>query len=215
MIAGGGILDTLNESDRRALWASMRRRKFAKGEVLFHEGDPADSLHVIVKGHVAVQMTTEKGDTVILRVLGRDDLVGEFALLSPAPRAATVVALDPTETMLLHRDAFARLRREKPDLDAFLLDAAIVEVRRLSAALLDALHTPAETRVLRRLAEVARLYPPGEPLPFSQQDIAQLAGVTRQSANKVLSKAQERGLVRLGRGNIEIRDLEALARHAR
>jgi len=208
----GGLLGRLDEADRRTLWVSMRRRRFARGEVVFHEGDPAEALHVIVKGHAAVRTTTRAGDTVILRILGTDDVFGEFALVSPAPRAATVVALDATETMMLHRDDFARLRTEHPQLDAFLLDAAINEVRRLSAALLDALHLPAEQRVLRRLAEVGRLYAPGEPVPLSQQDLAQLAGVTRQSANRVLAKAQERGWAQVNRASVTILDRDALAR---
>jgi CRP/FNR family cyclic AMP-dependent transcriptional regulator len=116
---------------------------------------------------------------------------------------------------VLHRDDFARLRREQPQIDQFLLDAAVHEVRRLSAALVDALHVPAERRVLRRLSEVAALWPAGEPLPLSQQDIAQLAGVTRQSANRVLASAQADGLVSLGRGRVEVVDPEGLERAAR
>jgi len=208
----GGLLGRLDEADRRALWASMRRCRFGRGEVVFHEGDPADAIHVIVKGHATVRATTRSGDTVILRILGIDDVFGEFALVAPAPRAATVVALDPTETMMLHRDDFDRLRAEHPQLDAFLLDAAINEVRRLSAALVDALHMPAEQRVLRRLAEVGGLYAAGEPVPLSQQDLDHLAGVTRQSANRVLARAQDRGWVQVGRASVTILDRDALTR---
>ena len=211
----GGLLDRLTDADRQALWAVMRRCRFGRGEVVFREGDLADSLHVIVKGHIAARVTTPGGDTVILRVMGRDDLVGDYAVTSDAPRAATAVTLDVAETMVLHRDDFARLRREQPQIDQFLLDAALHEVRRLSAALVDALHVPAERRVLRRLFEVAALWPPGEPLPLSQQDIAQLAGVTRQSANRVLASAQADGLVSIGRGRVEVIDPAGLERAAR
>jgi CRP-like cAMP-binding protein len=213
----GGLLGNLDDDARRALWARMRRRRFAKGEVLFHEGDPGDALHVIVKGHVSVKASTPRGDRAILRVLGPDDTVGEFAVLSPAPRAATVTALEATETMSLDRETFAELRKERPSLDDFLLNAAIAEVRRVSAALLEALYLPVEARVLRRVCDLGDLYRNGDDVevPLGQDEIAQLAGVTRQTVNKVLAKAQQEGDLRIERGRLCILDLEALRKRAR
>jgi CRP-like cAMP-binding protein len=199
-----GLLGVLTPADRRSLWATMTRRRFSRNETIFRAGDAADAVYIIVKGHVALRVSAPRGDTVTLRVLGRDALFGEYALISPAPRAATAVTLDAAETMRLHRDDFAHLRAEHPQLDAFLLEAAINEVRRLSAALLDALHAPVEQRVRSRLAEVARLYEPGEPIPLSQQGLAELAGATRQSVNRALANAQENGTLRIGRATIEI-----------
>jgi CRP-like cAMP-binding protein len=211
------MLGGLDDDARRALWARMRRRRFARGEVLFHEGDPGDALHVIVKGHVTVKASTPRGDRAILRVLGPDDVVCEFAVVSPGPRAATVTALEPTETMMLDSETFAELRKERPSVDDFLLDASIAEVRRLSAALLDALYLPVEARVLRKVCELGDLYRNGEEIavPLGQDDIAQLAGVTRQTVNKVLSKAQQDGALRIERGRLAILDLESLRRRCR
>lgn len=213
----GGMLGGLDDEARRALWARMRRRRFARGEVLFHEGDPGDALHVIVKGHVTVKASTPRGDRAILRVLGPDDVVGEFAVVSPGPRAATVTALEPTETMMLDSETFAELRKERPSVDDFLLGASIAEVRRLSAALLDALYLPVEARVLRKVCEVGDLYRNGGEItvPLGQDDIAQLAGVTRQTVNKVLAKAQQDGGLRIERGRLVILDLESLRRRCR
>ena len=126
---GEGLFGGLDDDARRAVWAHMRRRRFARGEVIFHEGDPGDALHHIVKGHVSVRVSTPRGDQAILRVLGPDDVIGEMALVSPGPRAATVTALEPTETMMLDRESFAELRKQRPSVDDFLLDASIAEVR--------------------------------------------------------------------------------------
>ena len=211
---GAGLFGGLDDDVRRALWAHMRRRRFARGEVIFHEGDPGESLHTIVKGHVSVKTSTPRGDQAILRVLGPDDVVGEFALISPAPRAATVTALEPTETMMLDRDSFATLRKEHPGVDDFLIIAAVAEVRRLSAALVEALYLPVETRVLRRVHELAELYRNGPTtcVPLGQDEIAQLAGVTRQTVNKVLAKAQQDGTLRIERGRLEILDPDGIRR---
>jgi len=210
-----GLFGGLDDDARRALWAQMRRRRFARGEIIFHEGDPGDSLHHIVKGHVSVKTSTPRGDQTILRVLGPDGIVGEFALISPAPRAATVTALEATETMVLHRESFNALRKTHPGVDDFLINAAVAEVRRLNAALLEALHLPVDTRVMRRVHELAELYRNGEPttwVPLSQDEIAQLAGVTRQTVNKVLAKAQEDGALQIERGRLEILDPEKIRR---
>ncbi len=212
-----GILDGLDDHDRRALLARMRRTRFTKGEVVFHEGDPGAVLHLIVKGHVSLRVATPDGDSAVLRVLGPGDMFGEYVLIASGPRSATVTALDPVETMCLGQDDFHRLRTQHPYLDALLLDAAIREVRRLSSALLDALYLPVRQRVLRRLVEIGKLYGAGDSssVPINQTDLAGLAGVTRQTTNRVLAKAQEAGALRLRRGNIEILDGELLERLAR
>jgi CRP/FNR family cyclic AMP-dependent transcriptional regulator len=212
-----GILNQLSDDERRALLARMHRKRFAKGEVIFHEGDPGDTLHLIAKGHVAVQVTTPRGEPAILRVLGSGSLVGEYAAITPARRSATATALDATETMTLDHEEFGALRTELPTVDRFLLEAAITEVRRLSAALRDALYLPVEQRVIRRLLEVAELYDldDGQAIPISQADIAALAGAARQTTNRVLAAAQTAGAIRLRRGSIEILDINALQKRAR
>jgi CRP/FNR family transcriptional regulator, cyclic AMP receptor protein len=212
-----GILDGLDEDDRRALLARMRRKRFTKGEVVFHEGDSGEVLHLIERGHVSVRVATPDGDTAVLRVLGPGDMFGEYVLITSGPRSATVTALDVVETMCLGQEDFHRLRTEHPYLDALLLDSAIREVRRLSTALLDALYLPVRQRVLRRLVEIGHLYASGDhrTVPISQTDLAGLAGVTRQTTNRVLAKAQEAGALRLRRGNIEILDNDTLEQLAR
>jgi CRP/FNR family cyclic AMP-dependent transcriptional regulator len=212
-----GILDGLDAEDRRALLARMRRKHFAKGDVIFYEGDSGEVLHLIDEGHVSVRVATPDGDTAVLRVLGPGDMFGEYVLITSGPRAATVTALDAVETMCLGQEDFHRLRTEHPYLDALLLDSAIREVRRLSAALLDALYLPVQQRVLRRLVEIGQLYGTGNSnsVPISQTDLAGLAGVTRQTTNRVLAKAQDAGALRLRRGNIEILDPDMLVRLAR
>lgn len=96
------FLEGVPEEDRRRLLAATRRRRFARREVLFHEGDPGDTVH---RGRVAVRITTPSGDVATLRVRGPGEVIGELALLDSASRwLATVVALERSETLALHRD---------------------------------------------------------------------------------------------------------------
>jgi CRP-like cAMP-binding protein len=94
---------------------------------------------------------------------------------------------------------------------AQMLDARL---RSTSQALLEALYFPAETRVLRRLSRLAALYS-SPSIPLTQDDLASLAGTTRQTVNRVLGQAQEDGLVQLSRGRITVTDPSELSRRAR
>src|SRR5919107_6208391 len=97
------FLEGVPEADRRRLLAATHRRRFARREVLFHEGDPGDTVHLLDRGRVAVRITTPLGDVSTLRVRGPGSVIGELALLGDAGsemprRMATVVALERTET---------------------------------------------------------------------------------------------------------------------
>ena len=212
------LLESLGDEDRRIVLAAARRRRFARGEVVFHDGDPGDTLHLIVQGHFAVRMTTPLGDVATLRVCGPGEHFGELAVLAPGPRIGGVVSLDGGETMALHRDTFGDLRARMPSVDAALTDALIAEVRRLAVALVDALYVPAEQRVWRRLRDLVAIYRSGDGpvvIGVTQDDFAQLVGTTRSTANRVLRGGEEKGVVALARGRIEVHDLEALDRLAR
>ena len=75
------LLAPLPPEARSALLSAARRRTFRKGEVVFHEGDPADALHLVTSGHLAVQVATPDGERATLNVLGPGAHVGELALL--------------------------------------------------------------------------------------------------------------------------------------
>ena len=199
--------------------AATRRRRFARREVLFHEGDPGDSVHLIDRGRVAVRITTPLGDVATVNVHDAGEVVGELALLDPvSKRTATVVALEPTETLTLHRDEFADLRRQYPSVDRFLVAILAAEVRRLSHLLVEALYVPVDVRVVRRLMHVAQMYAAGAAgpteVPLTQEELATLAGTSRATVNRVLGEAEEDGAVDVRRGRIVILDDDLLRSRA-
>lgn len=214
------LLEGVPDEDMRELLSVARRRTFRRGEVVFHRDDPADSLHLIVKGRFAIRVMTPLGDQVTITVRGPGESFGEMALVGGgARRSATVEALEAAETFAVYQAEFDRLRAEHPSVTEILVAFLANEVRMLNGRLLEALYVPVERRVLRRIDELARLYGPGSngtlEIPLTQEEIADLAGTSRATANAVLRDAQERGLVRLSRGRVEVVDPDALARQAR
>src|SRR5215831_2251625 len=99
------LLDGVPEDDVQQLLSIARRRKFGRGEIVFHEHDPADTLHLVIKGHFVVRSQTPLGDRAILAVLGPGEMFGELSLIGgdDARRSATVAALEPGETYSVHR----------------------------------------------------------------------------------------------------------------
>jgi CRP-like cAMP-binding protein len=213
------VFDGLQPDVVRDVLAATLRRRFKRGDIVFHEGDPGDTLHLLAKGRVSVRVTTPLGDSATLSVLGPGSIFGELALLSGADRrAATVTCLESAETLALHRDAFTELRDRQPRVDQVLVRILAAQLPALSGRLLEALFVPADKRVLRQLLSVARLYgASGEDItvPLTQEDLAGLAGTSRPTVNKALRAAEDAGALHLGRGRIELHDVSYLERHAR
>lgn len=215
------LLEGVPQAEVERLLSIARGRRFARGEVVFHADDPADTLHLIVKGRFAVRTQTRFGDSAILAVMGPGECFGEIALVGgpEGRRSATVAALEPGQTSSVHRIDFERLCRDHPEVLRVLVAILAGQVRRLSGQVLDALHVPAEKRVLRRLAEVAGVYSRDDAaeteIPLTQEHLADLAGTSRATVNRVLRAEQESGVVRLARGRTTVLDFDALSRRAR
>jgi CRP/FNR family cyclic AMP-dependent transcriptional regulator len=210
----------LGDDEVRRFMAGATRRRFAKREVLFHEGDPAEAVHLIQKGRVAVRITTDLGVTSTLDVVGPGQVVGELALLPPAGRrAASAVALEAVETMVLSAAAFGELRASHPRVDDVLMGIMAARIRDLNARLSEALYVPVETRIARRLLGVAGHYAvDGDDavvVPLTQDDLAGLAGTTRESVNRFLRRLESEGVLELRRGAVSLLDQDRLARLAR
>lgn len=213
------LLAEVPEDALRALLTIARRRTFTRNEVVFHHGDPADSLHLISKGRFSVRIATPIGDTVTLSVRGPGDAFGELALLGTEPvRSATVSALEPAETHSVYRGDFERLRSEHPPVNDVLIGVLADRLRRLSEQVVEAYYIPADRRVIRRVCELAEMYARGDAemvVPLTQEEIAELAGTSRATVNRVLRAAERSGTVELRRGRTAVLDLEGLARRAR
>jgi CRP/FNR family transcriptional regulator, cyclic AMP receptor protein len=210
------MLEGVPEEEVRRLLSVARRRTFARNEVVFHQGDPAEAMHLIWSGRFAVRIRTPIGDATMLAILGPGELFGELALLGEDPdRSATVIALERGETRSIARGDFSRLLREHPEVNELLLRLLAVRIRRTNDLLAEALYVPADKRVLRRLRELAELYGGGEEahvIPLTQEEIAELAGTSRATVNRVLRAEQRYGSLELKRGRTTVLDPDRIGR---
>jgi CRP/FNR family cyclic AMP-dependent transcriptional regulator len=213
------LLADVPAEELRQVLAIARRRTFDRGEVVFHRDDPADTLHLIVKGRFVARIETPLGERATLSVFGPGETFGELALVSPGSRrSATVSALEAAETRSVYAPDFARLVEEHPGVHVVLTSLIAERLRRANELLVEALYVPVDKRVLRRLCDLAAQYgdDDGEvTIPLRQEDVADLAGTTRETVNRVLREEQARGVLELSRGRTIVRDRQALARRAR
>jgi CRP-like cAMP-binding protein len=213
------LLDVLTETDRREVLTRSRRRRFRREEVVFHEGDPADAMHLLDRGHVAIRIHTPLGDVATMRIVRPGEFFGELAIVSPGPRNATAVAMDQAETLTIDHELLAELRSQHDQIDTLLVEALVTEVRRLAQQVVEAMYVPVDKRVWRRLQDMAIVFGNGdEPtstIPLTQDVLAQLSGCTRPTANRTVRAGEEAGVISMARGRVEILDHDGLRRRAR
>ena len=213
------LLASLPPEARRTLLANVRRRTFERREVVVHEGDPADSLHLVRSGRLAAQVSMPSGQVAILRLVTPGEYFGEISLLEQAEhrRSATIIALEPAETWSIASSTFHALRASHPEIQQLVLSALAERVDDLSRRLLEAMYEGLDRRVYRQLVYLCEVYA-GDPrdvsvtIPLTQETLAECVGGTRPSVNAVLQRLQERGLIELTRGRIVVRDRAALTR---
>ena len=212
------LLEGVPGEQVRGLLSVARRRTFRKGEVVFHRGDPADSLHLVSRGRFKVQVMTPLGEQATIAIRGPGDSFGEMAIVGAgAKRSATIEALEDGETFCVLESEFGRLRREHRGIDQLLIEFLANEVRTLNERLLEALYVPVDRRVVRRLSELATLYRSSDGevvIPLTQEELAGLAGTTRPTVNQALRSLEEQGVVALRRGKTIVTDVDTLAARA-
>ena len=212
----------LDAEGLEGLAKGMRVRRFRRGETVFHLGDPGDALFIVMAGSIKITLPADSGDEAILATLRAGDFFGELALLDGAPRSATAVAIEPTETYILARERFRELIATEPVMREALLATLAAEVRRLTHHVEELHFLDITGRLASRLARLAaepgasRL-PDGSIRlagPLTQGDLAAMIGCTRQSVNKLLGMFTDDGLIRLEKDRIVIVDLDGLGRNA-
>jgi CRP/FNR family cyclic AMP-dependent transcriptional regulator len=198
----------------------LRHRHFRRNEVIFHQGDPGDALHVITSGAVKIVLPSPEGEEAIIATLRAGDFFGELALLDDEPRSATATAVEPTETLSLPRAVFRELLDAHPELRDALFAALTQLLRRLTHHVEELHFLDLAGRLAARLAQLARQTgaDPEGPIeldwPYTQSDLAAMIGGTRQSVNRLLAELIADGLVRLETDRLVVTDVRALERRA-
>jgi CRP-like cAMP-binding protein len=219
-LARSPLFHGIDDDELTRIAGTMARRRFRKGEVIFHAGDPGDSLHVVVEGRVKITRESSDGDEAIVVILSPGDAFGELVLLDGAPRSASATAMEPTETMTMPRSAFAQLVDGASPFRWQLLTGIAQRVRRLTDQLAEVHFLDLAGRLALQLTRLAEEAMPGAKQDIrlsrtlTQSDLAAMVGGTRQRVNQILGDFADEGLVSMDSAGLVIRDVERLRRRS-
>jgi CRP-like cAMP-binding protein len=211
----------LSESDRVELLRHTSTRRFGRQEVVFHEGDPGRSLHIVETGLFVARSSSTLGNVLTVNVFKPGSVFGELALLSAeSDRSATVMAMRAGRTRVLHRADLQELRAGSAGraIDQFLMSVLIERNRLLTTQLIELLFTPAVKRVRRQLLQLGQLgiVDDGDGwIRISQEELSLMTATTRATVNRVLRDLEKRDIIQLARGRTRIVDRSRLASSAR
>ncbi len=193
---------------------------FPQQHNVFREGDTGDRLYIITAGRVKVTCTTGYSDSLIA-VLGPSDVFGELALLDPGPRTSTVTTITAMRAATMTRSALWAWMRQEPQAAEQMLRLLARRLRRTTNKLCDQAFNDVPGRLAVLLLDLANRFGESDNGTLrihhhlNQNELAQLAGSTRESANKALASFVDRGWIRMQGKTISIVDPAALANRAR
>jgi CRP-like cAMP-binding protein len=191
-------------------------RSLEAGEVLCHKGDAAGQLYGVLSGRLKVVGSSSEGREVVFVVMGPGEVTGEIALIDGRPRSATIVAIEPSELVVISRRDFLAFLRENRDAAIQLCLVLAGYVRRLSDTVEDAYYHKLPVRLAKKLLVLAREHGQETPeglrigVKLSQRELGELVGKTREAVNKQLRSWTDAGWIATVDGHLVIRDLERI-----
>ena len=215
ILRGVSLFADLPSADLEELATGLRRRRYARGQVIFTQGDPGSSLCVIEEGRVRIAVGSDEGKELVLRVLGPGDFFGELALLDDEPRSADAIAQEACQLLLLQRADFLEFVEARPKVATLLLAALSRRLRIASQQAQDVVFLDVPARLARTLLEQAAGQSGERPVcRLTQSELAGLVGATRESVNKWLGYYERQGLIERQRGSVTILKPEGLRRRS-
>lgn len=215
-----GLFDGLSDRDLRELESVVRERSFRKNEVIFHAQEPGNALFVIKRGRVKISMDDRSGKEIILRILEAGDFFGEMSLLDGEPRSATVSSLEPCQALILSRDQFLQFIPRHPQVVLKMLTALSRRLRKADEKISRLVFADAYEKVASVLLDIIeeRKIPLNIgteiPLSLTRKDLAELAGLSRETLTRVIADFQRAGLVRIEGRRVSVVNPAKLKREA-
>ena len=211
------LLSSLSDDDRHTLLSHARRTSFQPGQMIFGRSDPGDTLLLIEDGRVEISITSLSGRKSVLNHMGPGEALGEIALLDGGARSADATAATVVTGLVLHRRDVLAFLHDRPHALFALVAELCVKVRNASEMFATQAQTEAQSRLARALIRLAERWgedtPDGALLPaerFSQTDLGEFSGISRENVNRRLRAWADEGLIGMGPKGITLKDPAAL-----
>jgi CRP-like cAMP-binding protein len=179
---------------------------YRKKEIIFAQGDAADSVFYIKKGYVKVTVLSTQGKEAVVALLGMDEFLGEGCLIGQPKRLATATAMTDCVVMRVEKPEILRMLHEEPAFSQMFISHILARNARVEEDLVDQLFNSTEKRLARVLLLLANFGKEGRPEPIvevSQETLAEMIGTTRSRVSHFMNKFRHRGFIDYN-GHLEI-----------
>ncbi len=213
----GSLVALLADGERAALLNAGAAVKFGDDDVLVRQGEAGDGLYVLTGGMVKVTVAAETGAQTTLAVRSCGDLIGEFAVLDGMPRTATARAVGVVSAVRIGRAAFAGYGQRYPAALATITRSLVAKMRAATERHAAERTWGARERLAQVIYELAAGYgEPGDdglvliPLPLTQMELGELAGVAVSTTERILGALRKEGIIATGYREIAVLDMDFL-----
>ncbi len=198
----------------------LRRRSFAEREVIVHRDGPGDALYILTAGKVKVACSGEENETIIA-LMASGDFFGELSILDGEGRSADVVALEPTEVLVLSAADFNRCLANMPGIAVSLLRELAGRLRRSTSWIQALSSQDVYGRIAQQLLSLSDTHGVDSPmgkriaLRLTQNDLAGIVGASRESVNKAVGYFKSKGYISVDASSYHITIHDRPALHKR
>ncbi|MDD9942762.1 MAG: Crp/Fnr family transcriptional regulator [Myxococcales bacterium] len=191
-------------------------RQFRPKQVVVRQSDAGGDMFIILEGHTKVVASDPEGKDTGLGIMGPEEVFGEVSLFDGAARSATIVAIDACQMLVIEQEPFRRFLEQHPRVAIRLLSVMARRLRQLTERSGDIAFRTVSARLAKAILQLADKYGRKEEdrvrvlFKLSQQDIGDLIGATRESANKHIRHWEQQGIMLQDSGHLVILDMERL-----
>ena len=204
VLRGSLIFSGLNEGELAELTGLAISRSFRPGEFVLWEGDSPDWFYMVAEGRVKVLKHSSLGKEFIIAFFGPGEMFGEVAVFENKPYPASVQAVAETKVLGIRRQDFLSFLAHRPEVALRIINVLGGRLRDAQGRLRDIAGERVEQRLARTLLMLSSKL--GPTVPFTRQEIADMAGTTTETAIRVMSRLKDGGIIRSLRGKTIIID---------
>ncbi|MFH1723346.1 MAG: Crp/Fnr family transcriptional regulator [Elusimicrobiota bacterium] len=211
-----GLFQKLPAKQLKRILSISHTRNYEAGEVIFEKGEAAKEMFIVMSGRVKIFIRSGWKKSKTFAYLGRGDFFGEMAIIEDKPRSAGVQAVEPCRMLVIHKGDFKRLLLSDPKLSIYMLKALSQRLRGANEDIENMLFR----NILGRLAKTFRDLAGGDTTScagavvlkqrYSQQELADLVGTTREPLSRALGILRRAGIVETRGGRVTLKDLTKL-----
>jgi CRP/FNR family cyclic AMP-dependent transcriptional regulator len=203
------LFSGLTDSQIERLAAGSVRRSFPKGRTIVAEGEPSQSLYVLLSGRAKVQRSDTEGKEVILAVLGPGECFGEMSLIDDAPRSASVITIESCDFMSINKEGFKAMLMSSPEICMRIMKGLVKRLREADKKIETLALLDVYGRVARVLLDFSEMVGNDRIVrnKLPRQEIAKMIGASREMVSRVMKGLEVEGyIVPMPEGRLMLRE---------